>query len=495
MPAADPALLRRPAVELAAMIRRGELAAVDLTQAALDRIAELDGRVNAFIDVWAEEALEAAAAIGPGDPRPFAGVPTAIKNNRGVAGKRLTLGASFTEDDVAPSDHNVTRRLRGAGFVLVGSTNLPEWGITPVTRPRRFGPTRNPWDLERTPGGSSGGAAAAVAAGMLPVAHGNDGGGSIRIPAACCGLVGLKSQRGRVSLAPDLGHHLLVVDGMLTRTVADAAATLDVLAGYETGDVAWAPPAAASFADLARRGLEPNGIGRPLRIAVATTPPLDGDPDPVDLDAARRAAELLSGLGHRVEEVDAPWQLPGLLELFTASFGPGIASQIRVAELRRGRDVTPEDVEALSWEMWQRATAMRSVDYLLADGAVQAVGRQIVTWADPYDVILTPALGSAPVAIGDLDPDGPDPMDGFRRGGHFTPYTALGNVTGSPAITLPLFARPAADPAAGMPLGVQLLGRPADEATLLALASQLEAAAPWSDRVAPLALEPQADRA
>ncbi|WP_320668857.1 amidase [Patulibacter defluvii] len=488
MPAADPALLRRPAVDLAELIRRGELAAVDLVQAALDRIAALDGRVNAFVELWAEEALEAAAAIGPGDPRPFAGVPTAIKNNRGVAGKRLTLGSAFTEDDVALADHNVTRRLRDAGFVLVGSTNLPEWGITPITRPRRFGPTRNPWDLERTPGGSSGGAAAAVAAGMLPIAHGNDGGGSIRIPAACCGLVGLKAQRGRVSLAPDLGHHLLVTDGMLTRTVADAAATLDVLAGYETGDSFPLPAPAAPFADLARRGLDPGGLGRPLRIAVTTTPPLDGDPDPVDRAAAHRAGELLRGLGHEVEEVDAPWQLPGLLDLFTASFGPGVATQIRIAELRRGRDVTADDVEALSWELWQRATAMRSVDYLVADGAIQGVARRFVAWADPWDVVVTPALGRAPVAIDDLDPDGADPMRGFELGGHFTPYTALINVTGSPAISLPLFERPADDPAAGLPLAVQLIGRPADEGTLLALATQLEAVAPAAGRVAPLAL-------
>lgn len=202
MPAADSALLRRPATELAALIHRGELAAVDLVAAALARIGALDGRVNAFVDLWAEEALETAAAIGPGDPRPFAGVPTAIKNNRGVAGKRLTFGSSFPGEATASEDAHVTRRLREAGFVLLGATNLPEWGITPVTEPRRFGPTRNPWDLARTPGGSSGGSAAAVASGMLPVAHGNDGGGSIRIPAACCGLVGLKPQRGRISLAP-----------------------------------------------------------------------------------------------------------------------------------------------------------------------------------------------------------------------------------------------------------------------------------------------------
>ena len=169
-----------------------------------------------------------------GDERPFAGVPIAIKNNRAVKGLRLTYGCSLMADHVSDYDHNVTRRLREAGFVIVGTTTLPEYGILPTSEARLFGPTRNPWDLQRTPGGSSGGAAAAVAAGIVPVAHGNDGGGSIRIPAACCGLVGLKPSRGRISAAPELGDSPLGIDGVLTRTVADTAAILDVLAGYET---------------------------------------------------------------------------------------------------------------------------------------------------------------------------------------------------------------------------------------------------------------------
>lgn len=484
---ADAALLRRPATELAALIRRGELSAVELTQAALDRIAALDDRTNAFVDVWAEDALAAAARVRPGDPRPFAGVPTAVKNNRAVAGRRLTGGSSFTGDFVAPRDHGVVRRLRDAGFVLVGATNLPEWGITPVTCPRRFGPTRNPWDPDRTAGGSSGGAAAAVAAGMLPVAHGNDGGGSIRIPAACCGLVGLKPSRGRVSLAPDLGWHLLVADGMLTRTVGDAAATLDVLAGPEPGDLAPLPLPDAPFAEHARHGAE--GGLRPLRIGVTTTPALEGDPSLADAEAAGQAADLLAGLGHHVEEVDPPWHVPGLLDLFERSFGPGIAASMRAVELRHGRPLERHDVEALSWALWERANALSTPDFLLADAELQGLARAVLTWAAPYDAILTPALATAPVGATELDPDGPDPMAGFAAGGRFTPYTAIVNVTGQPAIALPLYARPAGDAAAGLPLGVQLVGRPGEEATLLALAAQVEAAAPWADRVAPLALE------
>ena len=191
--------------------------------------------------------------IAAGDERPFAGVPIAIKNNRAVKGMRLTYACSLAAEHVAEYDHNVTRRLRDAGFVVVGTTALPEYGIVPTTESRLLGPTRNPWDTSRTPGGSSGGSAAAVAAGMVPIAHGNDGGGSTRIPAACCGLVGLKPQRNRISSAPDLGDSFLGIDGVLTRTVHDTARALDVLAGYEPGDSNWAPPPAEPFADLRGR--------------------------------------------------------------------------------------------------------------------------------------------------------------------------------------------------------------------------------------------------
>src|SRR5579859_2757820 len=258
----------RGALELAQMVRSGEVSSRELVQCALDRIEELNPTLNAFVDVDADGALRAADAVSPGDRRPFAGVPMAIKNNRPVKGMRLTYGCSLMADYVADYDHNVTRRLRDAGFIIVGTTTLPEYGILPTTEARLFGPTRNPWDLERTSGGSSGGAAAAVAAGILPVAHGNDGGGSIRIPAACCGLVGLKPTRGRISAAPELGDSSLTIDGMLTRTVADTAALLDVLAGYELGDATWAPPPSEPFVLAA--GREPGK----LRIAVTVKPPV-----------------------------------------------------------------------------------------------------------------------------------------------------------------------------------------------------------------------------
>src|SRR3954464_870824 len=251
MPDAD--LLFRPALELAGLVRSGELAARELVAASLHRIDELNPELNAFVDVFHDEALAAAAAVHPGDERPFAGVPIAIKNNRAIEGRRLTYGSDFMGDWPAPYDHNVVRRLRAAGFVIVGSTTLPEWGILPWTNTKRFGATRNPWDPARTSGGSSGGSGAAVAAGMVPIAHANDGGGSTRIPAACCGLVGLKPQRNRISFSPEIGQRCLTADRVITHPVADTAAALDLLAGPEVGDAAWAPPPAEPFAVGARR--------------------------------------------------------------------------------------------------------------------------------------------------------------------------------------------------------------------------------------------------
>jgi amidase len=473
----DAALMRRPAGELAALVRSGELSAAELTEAALARIDALQPQVNAFVDVDHDGARAAAAAIAAGDERPFAGVPIAIKNNRAVTGLRLTTGAVLSGDFRPQRDHNVTRRLRAAGFVIVGTTTLPEWGILPVTEGRRCGPTRNPWDLQRTPGGSSGGSAAAVAAAMVPLAHGNDGGGSLRIPAACCGLVGLKPQRGRISLAPDVGEQFLVVDGVLTRTVRETALLLDVLAGSELGDTSWAPPPAEPFAATAAR--EP----RRLRIGVTTLMPLlEADLHPACARAAHDAARLLEGLGHEVEEVRPPWQHPGLLDLFTHAFGPAVCSSMASAAMLHGRTAPrEEDVEPLSWALWERCSQMTAVQATMANYRLQALGREITTWAAPYDALLTPALAQPPLPIGTLDPCGPDPLGTFERSGHFTPYSAISNVTGTPAISLPLYQHD------DLPLGVQLIGRPAQEGALLALAAQVEAAAPWAGRVAPLA--------
>jgi amidase len=471
--AAGADLLFRPVHELAALVRSGELSARELVQASLDRIAELNPTLNAFVDVFAEEALAEADGIAADDPRPYAGVPIAIKNNRAVSGKRLTFAANFAGDFLAPYDHNVVARLKAAGFIIVGTTTLPEWGILPTTETARFGATRNPYDQSRTPGGSSGGSAAAVASGMVPIAHANDGGGSTRIPAACCGLVGLKPQRGRISVAPEAGGLFLVQDGVLTRTVRETAEVLDLLAGVELGDMTWAPPPPEPFATSAAR--------KParLRIAMSSLSPVPDAPiDPVAIQAMQDAGALLESLGHEVVEADPPWARPELSAIFTASFGPAVSTQIKLVEMITGREATAEDMEPLSWALYQLCKSINSVDALLAELQLHGVGRELITWVAQYDVLLTPALAEAPVTLGTLDPlNAADPMGAFTRSAAFTPYTPPCNISGQPAISVPLYEREG-----GLPLAVQLIGQPAGEGALLALAAQLEDAVAWSER-------------
>jgi len=464
-------LLFKPATELATLIHTGQISSAELVGAALERIEALQPTINAFTHIDADGALAAAEAIGADDPRPFAGVPIAVKDTAPVAGMPYTMGSDIFGDFVPGHDAFLVRRLRDAGFVIVGKTNMPEFGILPVSEPRRFGSVRNPWDTDRTPGGSSGGAAAAVASGMLPLAHGSDGGGSIRIPASCCGLVGLKPSRGRISRGPDQGDDFLVQDGVLTRTVAETAALLDILAGYEVGDATWAPPPSEPFAAAAAR--EPGK----LRIGYTTKAAIEADLDSPCEQAVRDAAELLSELGHEVEEVAAPWGDDDLLETFTMVFGTPIAMGIYFGGLVTGREPTAELVEPLSWTVWEGIRARTALDYLLARTQLTGISRGIIALWESYDVVLTPALAERPVRIGEIDACSDDPWEDFRRSGRFTPYTAIFNVTGQPAISVPLFHGDD-----GLPTAVQMAGRPADEATLLSLAAQLEAARPWADR-------------
>jgi amidase len=311
---------------------------------------------------------------------------------------------------------------------------------------------------------------------MVPIAHGNDGGGSIRIPAACCGLVGLKAARGRISVGPDSGQSFLVSDGVLTRTVAETAQLLDVLAGYELGDAAWAPPPPAPFAELAARA---DGC---LRVGLALNPPLAGGRlDPDCERAARDAAELLGSLGHTIEEISPPWSREGLLSDFTDAFGPLTSLATWLGGRLAGREPTTEDVEPLTWAMWQRATTHNTISLLASQGKLEGLAREIVVFLAPYDIVVTPALAKRPLAIGEVHGCGPDPWDHYERSAHFTPYTAICNVTGLPAISLPLYQGED-----GLPLGVQLIGRPAREDVVLSVAAQLEVALPWAGRVAQL---------
>ncbi|MEA2292010.1 MAG: amidase [Solirubrobacteraceae bacterium] len=465
--------MTKPVAEIAAQVRGGEVSAREMVESALERVEALDGELNAFVEVDADGALAAADAIEPGDERPFAGVPIAIKGNVPVEGRCMNFGSRFLAGHRADHTAYCVRRLRDAGFVVVGITNLPEFGILPTTEPRHTGPTRNPWDTGRTPGGSSGGSAAAVAAGMVPIAHGNDGGGSIRIPAACCGLVGLKPSRGRISRGPDLGDSWLSAEGVLSRTVADTAQLLDVMAGYEVGDATWAPRPVEPYSLSVRR--EP---GR-LRIAMSAANVMDAVPDPECLDGFRAAGELLESLGHHVEEATPALPGPDVMPLFLQVFGTAISLQITYGTLRAGRPPGDDEIEPLSRAVADAARDLDAVGYLAAVAQLQAMARGIVAFFAEYDVLLTPALAERPLPIGECNGLGEHPLEDLMRSALFTPYTSLFNVTGQPAISVPVgFGGD------GLPTGVQLVGKPLGEETLLQLAAQMEAARPLESRVA-----------
>jgi amidase len=466
-------LLRRPATELASMIRSGDVSARELVQASLDRI-EATSALNHWTLVDADNALDTADAVQPGDERPFAGVPIAIKDLfTPVAGLRMAQGSDLLGEFTPDYDYAQVRRLREAGFVIVGKTQTPEFGITPVTHPRRFGPARNPWDPERTTGGSSGGSGGAVASGAVPIAHASDGGGSIRIPAACCGLLGLKPTRGRISRAPDLGDHFLSTDGVLARTTEDVAALLDLMSGPESGDATWAPPPEAPFAELAKR--DPGK----LRIGLMTEMPLDdAELDPECERGAREAAALLEQLGHHVEEIPSP--LPSaevLVGVFTALWAANVSASVLHGQILSGNQPTDENIEPLSMWLYEMGQSIPAPAYIGALATSQAISRGIVaTWND-WDLVLTPALAQRPVLHAEIDPCSDDPAATFARASEFTPYTPIFNMTGQPAVSVPLFQGDD-----GLPTGAQIVGQPAGEAQLLQVSRQLEEIAPWADR-------------
>jgi amidase len=467
-------LLHKPATELAALVRRGDVSARDLVQASLDRI-EATRSLNHWTLVDAEGALAAADAVAAGDERPFAGVPIAVKDLFApVAGLRSAHGSHLLGEYTPDYDNALVRRLREAGFVILGKTQTPELGIQPITASRRFGAARNPWDPERTPGGSSGGSAGAVAAGAVPVAHGSDGGGSIRSPAACCGLVGLKPARGRISHAPDLGDNLLGTEGALTRTTTDAAALLDVMAGYEPGDATWAPPPQAPFAELARRS--PGS----LRVALALDNPIGAALDPECERGACEAAELLAGLGHHVEEIEAPWKDSDLAATFGVLWAVGVASAVRHGEAVTGNAPSAATIEPLTEWLYARGKAASALEHRAAVTKLQAFARVVVSLWSRFDLLVVPALAQRPPRHGEIDACGPDPEREFDKGFRFNPYSPLFNVTGQPAVSVPLFHGDD-----GLPTAAQIVGPPAGEALVLQVCRQLEEARPWADRIPP----------
>jgi amidase len=433
------------------------VSARELTEAAIDRIEATNPELNFLVTDCFEQAL----ATEPGDG-PFAGVPMLVKDLNETAGVRTTFSSRAFADYVPATDTAVVRRMKDAGFVILGKSNTPEFGSTCVTESALNGACRNPWNTARTPGGSSGGAAAAVAAGALPLAHGSDGGGSIRIPASCCGLFGIKPSRGRVSPAPFVSGSLeLSQSGPLSVTVRDAAAFLDVIAGYEPGDAHWAPPPQRPFLDEV--GADP---GR-LRIAFTAEPPIPYPVDEAVIGVARAAAEALAALGHEVVEETPPWVDEELLNKFAKLWQVGPAMYpVHDQEL----------FEPLNRALAAAAQETSSVLFAQSVVALQRLARRILAFWNDVDVLLTPGLAKLPVPIGwVLEPD--DPWEQFRRGAEFTPFTPLVNVTGQPAAMVPFGV------VDGLPVGVQLIGRPADEATLFRLASQIERAHPWAQHL------------
>ena len=463
------ALAFLPAPEVAARIRDGAVSAREVVEASVRRIEALDPQLGAFVELDPEGALAEADAIGRDDPRAFAGVPVAVKANTAVAGLCMNFASRFLAGHRPTHSAYLVRRLRGAGFIVVGTTNMSEFGILPTTESRHTGPARNPWDTERTPGGSSGGSAAAVAAGLVPIAHGNDGGGSLRIPAACCGLVGLKPSRGRISRGPDLGDSFLAGDGVLTRTVTETALLLDVLSGYEPGDATWAPKPAEPYTLAMRR--DPG----PLRIAMSLANALDVDADPEVVRGLHRTAEVLRELGHEVVEASPSLPSQDSLDIFLHVFGPAAALGVRFGEMLAGRAPEADEIEPLSRAVLEMAHELPSTAYLGALAQLQLLARGTVAFFADYDILMTPVLAVRPLPIGELHGCGEQPLDDLRRSGRFAPYTALFNVTGQPAISVPVgFGED------GLPSAVQLVGHPLGEETLLQVAAQLETARPWA---------------
>lgn len=460
-----------PATRQAELIRTKELSPVELTELYLARIEKLDGELNAFVTVLAEEALADAARkeqqVSAGDDLPpFHGVPIPIKELDDVAGVRTTYSSQSFEHHVPDRDAGTVARLRAAGFVIVGKSNAPEFGTIPMTESDLNGVCRNPWDVTRTPGGSSGGAGAAVASGMAPAAHGSDGGGSIRIPASCCGLFGLKPSRGRVSQAP--GGEAWAgfsTQGALTRTVRDSAAILDVLSGYETGDPYWLPPPERPFVEEV--GAD---VGK-LRIGFTATAPTGSPVEPDCVAATEDAAKLLADLGHEVAEVRPDWEDPDLTPMFITVVQTGSAYY-------RGADL--DKLEPLNRMLADGGIATTSLDYVRALEGLKALSRRVVALWDDYDVIVTPTLAMTPPKTGWIR-DQADPFMQLAFAGAMIPFTPGANITGQPAASVPLHWTDD-----GLPVGVQLIGPPAGDALLFRLSAQLEDAKPWSMRRPPL---------
>ncbi|HEX6526000.1 MAG TPA: amidase [Streptosporangiaceae bacterium] len=464
-------------IELAAAIRNREVSPVAVTDHYLRRAHEINDQIGAFFTISDELAAEQARAAekivtsahDATQLPPLAGVPIPIKDLNMVAGIRQTLGSLAFKDNVPVTDDYVVTRLRDAGSIMLGKTATPEFGLPCYTETSIGPPARTPWDLSRSAGGSSGGAAAAVASGLAPAAQGSDGGGSIRIPSSVCGLFGIKPSRGRISegpLMPDLAG--LGVNGPLARTVADAALLLDIMSGNHPGDMYTQPPlpSGETFLGYARRAPGRLRIGRTLQS------PVDGATVHEDCVAAYEdASRLLSSLGHEIEDIAMPMGADVVPFFETIWY-----AYATLAPVDPGSE---ELLLPLTRYLRERGRATGAQDLIFAQAYLQAITRGALGVLNEYDAILTPTLAQPPVPVGYFDEV--EPSENFERQKRFTPFTALYNVSGQPAVNVPLYWN-----SDGLPIGVMLAGRMGDEATLISLSAQLEEARPWKDQHPPL---------
>ncbi|RPH70628.1 MAG: amidase [Myxococcaceae bacterium] len=483
---------RLDAVAMAELVRRREVSPRELVDEAIACIERVDPQLNAVVERLFDRARDATGGSIPEGP--FRGVPFATKNLLApIAGVPIDGGSRFFRGHVAARDSTLVSRYRKAGLVFVATSNAPELGLLPFTEPELHGPTRNPYDPARTPGGSSGGAAALVASGALPLAHANDGGGSIRIPASCCNLFGLKPSRGRMPVGPDYQEiwHGFVCDHVVSRTVRDSAGALDVAQGPEPGALYHAPPPERPYLEEVRRP------PRRLRIALSVTPHLPARVDPRCAEAALAAGRLCESLGHVVEEAAPELHPRELAKAFFTIVVSELAADIRRAEQLMKKKARARDFEDATWLVALLAREVSAADFATSMALLRDVTRQVSAFLETYDVLLTPTLAHPPPGIGELLPKGLEKRVQaiaaatsssllLKLGGgidaavdrvfDFVPFTPLANFSGLPAMSVPL------GEADGLPIGVQFVGRFADEATLFQLAAQLEQAAPWTGR-------------
>jgi amidase len=467
-----PDLDRYDGLGLAALVRQREVSAAELLDATIERVGARNPAINAVIHRMDEQARKAIAAGLPAGP--FTGVPYLLKDLGALyAGTPTTGGSAFFRDAVADHDSEIVARLKRAGLVIFGKTNTSEFGLSTSVEPCLFGPTRNPWNRAYSAGGSSGGAAAAVAAGMLPMAHATDGGGSIRIPASACGLFGLKPTRARTPAGPDVGESWngAGIGHAVTRSVRDSAALLDATAGPDIGDPYCAPPPRGSF--LAEVGVDP----RQLKIAVTTTA-WNGSPvDPECAAAAIDAARLCESLGHHVVEASPAIDEEARNAAMRIIIGAHTRATLELRGQALGREPRPEDVETSTWSMAEYGRQVTASDYAKAIRVLHQAGRVVGRFFGEYHVLIMPTMCRPPHKLGVLAQSDNDPHAYLEAILGTIAFTSPFNTTGSPAMSVPLsWSRD------GLPIGVQFAADFGDEATLFRLAAQLEKARPWDDR-------------